>query len=48
MDGLVMSWFENGQKRGEANFKNGNVVEGSRKYWNSKGEPVDSREEARK
>ncbi len=48
MDGLVMSWYENGQKRGEANFKNGKVVEGSRKYWNSKGEPVDSEEEAEK
>ena len=46
MDGLVMSWYENGQKRGEANFKNGKVVEGSAKYWNSKGEPVDSEKEA--
>ena len=36
----------NGQKATEANYKGGKKVEGSRKYWNSKGEPVDTIEEA--
>ena len=34
--------------KGGKNFKKGKLVEGSAKYWNSKGEPVDSLEEARK
>jgi antitoxin component YwqK of YwqJK toxin-antitoxin module len=45
-DGLRTRWHENGQKKAEINFKNGNPVEGSEKYWNSKGERVDSIEEA--
>ena len=45
-DGLVVEWHENGQKRLEVNYKDGKEVEGSAKYWNSKGKPVDSREEA--
>jgi len=48
MDGLVVFWHENGQKRWEVNYKNGKPVEGSEKLWNSKGEPVDSFEEADK
>ena len=44
--GLVLQWHENGQKKFEGNFKDGKVVEGSRKFWNSKGEPVDTIEEA--
>ena len=36
-------WHENGQKKAEANFKDGKLVGGSAKYWNSKGEPVDSK-----
>ncbi len=47
-DGLSVSWHKNGQKSFEGNFKDGNIVEGSDKYWNSKGEPVDTIEEARK
>ena len=47
-DGLVVFWHENGQKRWEVNYKNGKPVEGSEKLWNSKGEPVDSLEEANK
>ena len=47
-DGLVFGWHENGQMKGEVNWKDGKAVEGSRKYWNSKGEPVDSKEEALK
>ena len=46
-DGLRTRWHENGQKKAEINFKNGKPVEGSEKYWNSKGEPVDSQEEAK-
>ncbi len=45
-DGLWVVWYKNGQKKLEENYKNGKLVEGSAKYWNSKGEPVDSEEEA--
>ena len=41
-DGLYLEWHENGQKRFEIKYKHGEEVEGSEKYWNSKGEPVDS------
>ncbi len=43
-DGLAVQWYENGKKKGEGNFKDGELV--SAKYWNSKGERVDSLEEA--
>ena len=43
-DGLVEAWHKNGQKAMETNFKDG--VEISGKYWNSKGEPVDTYQEA--
>ena len=43
-DGLYMRWHENGQKQAEATFKDGEEVSG--KYWNSKGEEVETREEA--
>ena len=42
--GKSFDLWENGQKAIEANFKNGEEV--SAKYWNSKGEQVDSEEEA--
>ena len=45
-DGLYVAWHKNGQKKAEGNWKDGNLI--SRKYWNSKGEPVDTIEEARK
>ena len=45
-DGLWVVWYKNGQKKLEENYKNGKLVEGSAKYWNSKGEPVDTIEEA--
>ena len=48
LDGLSVRWHENGQKKGEVTFKDDKLVEGSGKWWNSKGEPVDSREEANK
>ena len=43
-DGLQRTWHENGQKGRVASFKDGEEI--SKKYWNSKGEPVDSWEEA--
>ncbi len=43
-DGLTVSWHENGQNRTEINYKDSTVI--SSKYWNSKGEEVDSLEEA--
>ena len=45
-DGLAVGWHENGLKGGEIDWKDGKKV--SSKYWNSKGEPVDSFEEAQK
>ena len=42
-EGLTIGWYKNGQKKAEANFKDGKLVGGSAKYWNSKGEPVDSK-----
>ena len=44
--GLAVTWYEDGQKKSEQNYKDGKPVDGSLKYWNSKGEPVDSLEEA--
>ena len=46
LDGLFIRWHMNGEKRAEGSFKDGKLVEGSEKFWNSKGEPVDSKEEA--
>ena len=43
-EGLETQWHENGQKLAEQNWKDGEKI--SAKYWNSKGEPVDSEEEA--
>jgi hypothetical protein len=42
-EGLVTSWHENGQKANEGIFKDGKLV--SSRFWNSKGEEVDSYEE---
>ena len=47
-DGLQTRWHENGKKKWEANYKDGGPVDGSEKFWNSTGEPVDSMEEAEK
>ena len=47
-DGPAFLWQENGQKAGEVTYKDGEEVKGSAKFWNSKGEPVDSVEEAYK
>ena len=43
-EGLQMAWHENEQKKWEAIFKDGEKI--SEKFWNSKGELVDSFEEA--
>ena len=43
--GLDIGWHENGKKQWEANYKDGKA-EGSAKYWNSKGEPVETWQEA--
>ena len=45
-DGLSTKWHENGQKKAEGTYKDGEEV--SAKYWNSKGEEVETEEEARK
>ena len=45
-DGLIVLWHENGQKALEQKYKDGEEI--SAKYWNNKGEPVDSLEEAEK
>ncbi len=48
MDGLWVYWHENGKKRHQGTYKDGEPVEGSLKFWNSKGKPVDSLEVADK
>ena len=45
-DGLQKSWHENGQKDSEVTYKDGEEVEGSDKYWNEQGEPIDFEKEA--
>ena len=45
-DGLWTEWHENGQKQAEVTYKDGEEV--SEKYWNSKGEEVESWRDARK
>ena len=40
LDGLTTSWHKNGQKRSEVNYKDGELI--SKKYWNSKGEEVET------
>ena len=45
-DGLATAWHENGQKQGELTWKDGEKV--SEKFWNSKGEEVETREESQK
>ncbi|NCG28411.1 MAG: hypothetical protein GWP42_12815 [Verrucomicrobiales bacterium] len=43
-EGMQVAWHENGKKQAEANFKEGEPISG--KFWNSKGEPVDTWKEA--
>ncbi len=44
MDGPATGWHENGQKAAEGILKDAEFVSG--KYWNSKGEEVETQEEA--
>ena len=44
LDGLVREWHENGQKRSELMWKYDELI--STKYWNSKGEEVETEEES--
>ena len=44
--GLVTVWHENGQKRLERTYKDGKRVDGSTKFWNSKGERVETFDES--
>ena len=46
LHGPYKSWHANGQKKGEGAFEEGKAV--SRKHWNSKGEEVETAEEAGK
>ncbi len=46
-DGLFVAWQENGKRRFQEDFKNGESVEGSAKAWNSRGERTYSLEEAK-
>ena len=43
-DGLWVAWHKNGKKGAEKNFKDGKLI--SEKYWNDKGEPVESERQA--
>ena len=43
-DGLMTEWHENGQKQAERVWKDDELI--SEKYWNSKGEEVETQEEA--
>ena len=43
---LWARWHENGKKASESYYsEGGKLVEGSEKFWNNKGEPVDSMQE---
>ena len=44
-DGLLTNWHPNGQKKADGTYKNDKRVSG--KYWNSKGEEVETEEEAK-
>ena len=44
-DGLFVEWHQNGNKFTEYNYNEGEIISSS--FWNSKGKPVDSKEEAK-
>ena len=46
LNGLATFWHDNGQKRAEVTYKDGEEV--SAKYWNGKGEEVATKEETDK
>ena len=43
-DGLFLEWHANGQKMYESTYKDGELI--SEKWWNAKGEEVETRKEA--
>ena len=45
-EGLYSQWHRNGQRFSERRFVSGELIEGSEKYWNTNGEPVNSITEA--
>ena len=45
-EGPSIMYRSNGSKAGEVELQNGKPVEGSEQYWNSKGQKVDTQEEA--
>ena len=45
-EGPSIMYRSNGSKAGEVKLQNGTPVEGSEQYWNSKGQKVDTQEEA--
>ena len=45
-EGTSIMYRSNGSKAGEVKLQNGTPVEGSEQYWNSKGQKVDTQEEA--
>ena len=45
-EGPSIMYRSNGSKAGEVELQNGTPVEGSEQYWNSKGQKVDTQEEA--
>ena len=45
-DGEWLGWHENGELKIEIIIENGETI--SEKYWNSEGDPVDSRAESEK
>ena len=45
-EGLYSQWHRNGQRYSERRFVSGELIEGSEKYWNTNGEPVNSITEA--
>ena len=45
-EGSSVMYRSNGSKAGEVKLQNGTPVEGSEQYWNSKGQKVDTQEEA--
>ena len=45
-EGIYSKWHRNGQRFSESRFVSGELIKGSEKYWNTKGEPVNSITEA--
>jgi len=45
-DGLWTFWLEYGQKSGEQNYKDGELI--SQKWWNNKGEEIETYQESKK